>query len=227
MELIDKKQLEGFKRFGRRLGGDPARLRLTVCVLLTGLGILGVERPLGLRLAKARTANLAAKKSSQMAEEVAFFTRQKAAYEPRAAVSSDISDWQNYVLEKLRCTKATLISLEPNKPLPKGVFTVVEMELVARGGSYREFADFVDRLEHGERLVRVEKLRMEKQQTAISLTCLIRGLVKSNAKPSSTPAGKPTGAPAAATAGDTLPDVIVGPQLPDELKPTPDEDGDD
>jgi len=97
----------------------------------------------------------------------------------------------------------------------------------ARGGSYREFADFVDRLEHGERLVRVEKLRMEKQQTAISLTCLIRGLVKSNAKPSSTPAGKPTGAPAAATAGDTLPDVIVGPQLPDELKPTPDEDGDD
>jgi len=227
MELIDKKQLEGFKRFGRRLGGDPARLRLTVCVLLTGLGILGVERPLGVRLAKARTANLAAKKSSQMAEEVAFFTRQKAAYEPRAAVSSDISDWQNYVLEKLRCTKATLISLEPHKPLPKGVFTVVEMELVARGGSYREFADFVDRLEHGERLVRVEKLRMEKQQTAISMTCLIRGLVKSNAKPSSTPAGKPTGAPAAATASDTLPDVIVGPQLPDELKPTPDEDGDD
>ena len=227
MELIDKKQLEGCKRCGRRLGGDPARLRLTVCVLLTGLGILGVERPLGVRLAKARTANLAAKKSSQMAEEVAFFTRQKAAYEPRAAVSSDISDWQNYVLEKLRCTKATLISLEPHKPLPKGVFTVVEMELVARGGSYREFADFVDRLEHGERLVRVEKLRMEKQQTAISLTCLIRGLVKPNAKPSSTPAGKPTGAPAAATASDTLPDVIVGPQLPDELKPTPDEDGDD
>jgi hypothetical protein len=196
-------------------------------VLLTGLGIFGVERPLGLRLAKARTANLAAKKSSQMAEEVAFFTRQKAAYEPRAAVSGDITDWQNYVLEKLRCTKATLISLEPHKPLPKGVFTGARDGARRQGSSYREFADFVDRLEHGERLVRVEKLRMEKQQTSISLTCLIRGLVKSSAKPSSTPAGKPTDAPAGATASDTLPDVIVGPQLPDELKPTPDEDGDD
>ena len=99
MELIDKKQVESLKRLGRRIGGDPARLRLTICVLLTGLGIFGVERPLGMRLARARTANVAAKKASQMAEDVAFFTRQKAGYEARAAVSSDISDWQNYVLD--------------------------------------------------------------------------------------------------------------------------------
>lgn len=241
MELVDKKQLEAFKRLGRRIGGDPARLRLTVCLLLTGIGVFGVERPLGLRLAKARTAQLAAKKSSQMAEEVAFFTRQKAAYDPRAAVSGDITDWQNYVLEKLRCTTATLISLEPHKPLAKGVFTVLEMELVAKGSSYREFADFVDRLEHGERLVRIEKLRMEKQQTSISLTCMLRGLVKASAKPAESAEGtgqdgagrKPAkgaaatngGAPAAA--GEPAPDESVGPQLPDELKATSDEDGDD
>ena len=218
MELIDKKQVEGLKRLGRRIGGDPARLRLTVCLVLTGVGIFGVERPLGLRLAQARTAQAAAKKSSQMAEEVAFFTRQKAAYDPRAAVSSDITDWQNYVLGKLRCTTATLISLEPHKPLAKGVFTVLEMELVAKGSSYREFADFIDRLERGERLVRVEKLRLEKQQTSISLTCLIRGLVKASARP----------APAkAATSGDAATDAFVGPQLPDELKTTSDEDSDD
>jgi hypothetical protein len=123
-----------------------------------------------------------------MAEEVAFYSRQQASYLPRAGVSADITDWQNYVLERLRCTKATLISLEPHKPLAKGVFTVIEMELVAKGGSYREFADFIDRLEHGERIVRIEKLRMEKQQTSIYVTCLIRGLVKNGAKPAAKPA---------------------------------------
>ena len=231
MELIDKKQVESLKGLGRRIGGDPARLRLTICVLLTGLGIFGVERPLGMRLARARTANAAAKKSSQMAEEVAFFTRQKAGYETRAAVSSDITDWQNYVLEKLRCTTATLVSLEPHKPFPRGVFAVIEMELVARGSSYHEFADFIDRLEHGERLVRIEKVRLERQQTAISLTCLIRGLVRNTAKPAAKAEGGKDGtvakpakgapksgaAPPAAVAGPA-PDEFVGPRLPDELK---------
>ena len=72
MELIDKKQVESLKRLGRRIGGDPARLRLTICVLLTGLGIFGVERPLGMRLARARTANVAGEKVSLTAKEFAL-----------------------------------------------------------------------------------------------------------------------------------------------------------
>lgn len=210
MELIDKKQVAAFKRLGQRLGGDPARLRMTLCVVLAGVGIFGVERPLGLRLAHARTAQVEARKLAQKAEEVAFFTREKAAYEPRVAVSADITDWQNYVLERLRCTTATLISLEPRKPLSKGVFTVLEMELVAKGDSYREFADFIDRIEHGERIVRVEKLRLEKQQTSIYLTCLIRGLVK----------GKGSGK-AAAGGAHLKADTFVGPPLPASLAAEP------
>jgi len=209
VELIDKKQLESLRRFGRRLGGDPVRLRVTLCLLLAGIGIFGVERPLGQRLARARTANAAAKKSSQMAEEVAYFTREREGYEARVSVPSDITDWQNYVLERLRCTTATLISLEPRKPLPKGVFTVLEMELVAKGDSYREFVDFIDRLEHGERIVRVEKLRMEKQQGTIYLTCLIRGLVKTASKAAAKPA------PAGGGAAPPAPEAFVGPRLPD------------
>lgn len=206
MELIDKKQIAAFKRLGKRLGGDPARLRMTLCIVLAVVGIFGVERPLGLRLARARTAQVEARKLAQMAEEVAFFTRERAGYESRLAVPGDISDWQNYVLEHLRCTTATLIALEPRKPLAKGVFTVLEMELVAKGDSYREFADFIDRIEHGERIVRVEKLRLEKQQTSIYLTCLIRGLVK----------GKGTAKPAAG-GGGLKADAFVGPPLPASL----------
>jgi hypothetical protein len=204
MELIDKKQVAAFKRLGKRLGGDPARLRMTLCVVLAGVGIFGVERPLGLRLARARTAQVEARKRAQMAEEVSFFTRERAGYEARVAVPADISDWQTYVLERLRCTTATLIALEPRKPLSKGVFTVLEMELVAKGHSYREFADFIDRLERGERIVRVEKLRLEKQQDSIYLTCLIRGLVKG--KGSARPAGSRLNA-----------DTFVGPPLPESL----------
>ena len=205
MELIDKKQIAAFKRLGKRLGGEPARLRMTLCLVLAGVGIFGVERPLGLRLARARTAQGEARKLNQMAEEVAFFTRERAAYEARVSVPADITDWQNYVLERLRCTTATLISLEPRKPLSKGVFTVLEMELVAKGDSYLEFADFIDRVEHGERIIRVEKLRLEKQQASIYLTCLIRGLVKG---------GKSASKPAAAR---LKADSFVGPPLPEAL----------
>ncbi|HZM00937.1 MAG TPA: hypothetical protein VFD43_11875 [Planctomycetota bacterium] len=212
MELIDKKQVEAFKRLGRRLGGDPARLRVTLCVALAGAGILGVERPLGLRLAGARSAHVEARKTAQMAEEVAYFTRERAGYEARVAVPADVADWQNYVLDRLRCTTATLVSFEPRKPLAKGVFTVLELELVAKGSSYREFVDFIDRLERGERLVRVEKLRLEKQQDAIHLTCLIRGLVKGSAK---------SAKPAASGAAPLAADVFVGPRLPDDA-PEPD-----
>jgi len=218
---IDKKQIEALKRFGRRLTTEPARLRLAVCVLFAGVGIFAIDRPLGARLARARADNKEAHETARMAEEAVFFTKQRGEYDSRVQIESDITNWQNYVLEKLRCTTATLISIEPRKPITKGPFTVLEMEVVVKGRSYQEFADFVDRIERGERIVRVDKLRMERQQSSIYLTCIIKGLVKAAAAPKD---GDAKAAGKGKTAGkkDAPRDeaiLWVGPTLADDALP--------
>jgi hypothetical protein len=179
---IDKKQIEAIKRFGSRLTSEPARLKMAVCVVLAGVGFFGVERPLGERLEAARTANAKAKTASKKAAEAVLYTKQRDLYEERVAVESRITDWQNYVLGVLGDTSAMLVSLEPRKNTSKGPFTIIEMELVAKGDSYNEFAIFVDRLERGPRIVRLDKLRMERQQGNIYLTCIVKGLIKKSAK---------------------------------------------
>jgi hypothetical protein len=178
VDSADKRQLDAIKALIKRWTSDPVQFRFVVAIGLFGIGLLGVERPLAGRVASARTANADAKVQARMAEEVRNYADQAREYGPRVQVSADLVDWQNYVLEKLRCTTATLISLEPKVPVTKQPFTVLQMELVARGTSYSQFADFISHLEHGERLVRLEKVRIERQQTSMYLTVLIRGLVR-------------------------------------------------
>jgi hypothetical protein len=204
---MDKKQAEALRRLYRRCTGDPVQFRFVVTAVLLAVIIGTVEMPLAARIVTARQRLADAKEHATTAHEVRGYAEQQAIYEPRVAVSADIMDWQNYVLELLAHTTATLVSLEPKLPEAHGGFQVIDMELVAKGNSYREFVGFVDRLERGERIVRVEKVRLEKQQTSIYLTCIIKGLVKSSAKAAEdAPAdgeGEPPGDTADDTAGDT------------------------
>jgi len=90
---------------------------------------------------------------------------------------------------------------------PRLCASVERLEAFLVGG--RPFAGTAV-VEHGERIVRVEKLRLEKQAASIYLTCLIRGLVKTAGRP----AAKPSGAPAAAAGGELAADAFVGPLPP-------------
>jgi hypothetical protein len=174
----DKRQLEAIKGLVRRWCSDPVQLRFVIVIALFGVGLFGIVRPLSARLDTARAANKDAKTEARLAEELRHFYEQSREYGPRLSMSADLVDWQNYVLSTLRCTSATLISLEPKAPLQKQPFTVLDMELVARGTSFTEFADFASRLEHGERCVRIEKVKIERQQSSMYVTMVIRGLVR-------------------------------------------------
>ncbi len=185
---VDRKQIEALKAVYRRWTGDPVQFRFLATLVIMGAIIALVEMPLAARLDSARARHKEALALSSLSQEVRGFVEQVEAYDPKVAVSAEIVDWQNYVLSLLSYSNATLISIEPKAVEPKGAFQVVQMELVARGSSYREFVDFIDRLEHGERLMRVEKVRVEKHQTSMYLTCMIRGLVKSSAASESKPA---------------------------------------
>ena len=175
----DKRQLDAIKGLVRRWSADPVQLRFVIVIALFGVGLFGIVRPLSARLDTARTANKEAKTQARLAEELRHFYDQSREYGARLNISADLVDWQNYVLATLRCTSATLISLEPKAPQQKQPFTVLDMELVARGTSFTEFADFANRLEHGERCVRIEKVKVERQQSSMYVTMVIRGLVRS------------------------------------------------
>jgi hypothetical protein len=182
MELgIDKKKLEAFAALWEKWTSDPVQLRFVVVFLLTLVGIFGLNKPMSSRLAAARERFKDASKLAAEAEELVFFKGQVEVYEKRTGYPADVSDWQNYVFEALSTIDAQLISLEPRKTSAKGPFKIVEMELVAKGKDYNALLDFVDRLERGERLVRLERLKLEKVQNSISMTCSIRGLVKPSA----------------------------------------------
>jgi hypothetical protein len=201
---IDRKQAEAFKALYRRWTGDAVQFRFLVTILIMLGVVLLVELPLADRLAKARTRHKDAIGLSALSHDAKGFVEQMELYDPHVGVSSELVDWQGYVMAQLQHTTATLISLEPKGSEAHGIFQVLEMEVVAKGSSYREFVDFIARLEHGERMIRVEKLRLEKHQTTIFLTCQIKGLVKSSAAPA---AGK--GVPASKAVA-----LIFGPPSP-------------
>jgi hypothetical protein len=178
---IDRRQIEAVKGVYRRWTTDPVQFRfLATLLIMVGIVVL-VEMPFAARLDKARKRHKEARALSALAHDVRGFVEQVEAVDPKVAVSAELVEWQNHVLTLLAHSSATLISLEPKSVEARGPFQVVQMELVARGTSYREFVDFMDRLEHGERLMRVEKLRLEKHQTTMYMTCIIRGLVKTSA----------------------------------------------
>jgi len=178
---VDRKQIEAFKAIYRKWTGDPVQFRFLATLVIMGVIIVLVEMPLAARLDTARARHKEALAMSVLSRDVRGFAEQVEAYDPKVAVGAELVEWQNYVLSLLAYSSATLVSIEPKAVEPKGAFQVVQMELVARGSSYREFVDFIDRLEHGERLMRVEKVRVEKHQTAMYVTCVVRGLVKSSA----------------------------------------------
>ncbi len=178
---IDKKQIEAIKAWVERLSSEPVQLRFVVSLIFFLVGWLGVNRPMAARLQEARERNKSAKALAQQAEEVAFYKTQRGQYEVQADVPADPVGWQKYVLSKLAYTSVTLISIEPKKTKGASVFKIIEMELVARGTHFDEMVDFIDRIEHGERLMRVERVRIERMQDTISMTCTLKGLVKPGA----------------------------------------------
>lgn len=178
MELgIDKQRIEALRGAWTRWTTDPVTFRLLVCLLLVlgGGGLL--LRPQALALAKARKAHGKAEKRAHEADELVFYTRQAAAYTPRLFQDTDLVAWQQYVLDALTRSGARMRTLEPKKTEAKGVFRVLELELNCTG-TYAQLVDFIDRLERGERVVRVERLRIERRQRDINLELVVKGLVK-------------------------------------------------
>ena len=175
---FDKSQLQAVELWWARTTGDHVRLRFVICLTLFLSSYLFVIDPLSERLAAARTSHREVLKRENMANELVYFADQLAIIEPRLVAVDDEVDWQNYVLAELEAAGVQLASVEPRGVKSQDGFKLVEMEINARSAEYAALVDFVDRIEHGQRLVRIEKLALVRQPDNLLLTCVLKGLVR-------------------------------------------------
>jgi hypothetical protein len=223
---IDKRQLEALKAIWHAWCRDPVQLRFVVVLVITTLGYFAVMHPATGALAAARKRVAEAEKRADMAEAVLFYRTQVELYESRSAGSSDITDWQNYLLDNLSHTNLHLASLEPRKSTGKGPFKIIEMEMLVRGQLFAEIVDFIDRLERGPRLLRLERMRVEKQKNSISFSCTLKGMVKPSANPAEkvgTPAGDDRAPALEGTEAGEVGGASAG-TGPDDVGPRPDDE---
>jgi hypothetical protein len=185
---LDKQQIEDLKRWFTAVCADPVRLRLYICLILMAVGYLAVVRPLGERVVNAHDELKKIKNASRRASAAAHYVGERDFYEPRLTNRHDVVYWQAYVMRKLDAAGVTLNSLDPGEPISKFAFKIVRMQLSARATHYQDIVDFVDRIEHGEHVVRLEALTIDETTDSLLMSCSILALVKPSLKlPSDSP----------------------------------------
>jgi Tfp pilus assembly protein PilO len=178
MELgIDKRKVETLLERARAIAADPVLLRATLAGVLLLIGVFALEEPQVARLATARKEQVEAQKRADASDDLRLLEKQMKVYAPRLAASADLVEWGDYILEKLEKSGATLHSMDPKKTTTSGAFKVVDFDLTAQG-TYEQLADFIDRLERGERLVRFDRIFLQRMRSTVNLECTVRGLVK-------------------------------------------------
>ncbi len=172
-----RKQLEAFKKLLAASCQDPVKFRLLVSVVLFLVGYLLWCGPAADELAEGRKKLERVAKRGKLAAELKHYAEQEAFVLDRIPKSEDLGDWQDYVMSLVGDTGAKLRKLEPRKGMQRGKYRIVIMEVEA-DGSYESVIQLIDRLEKGERLVRLDRLGVEKKVSAVSFRCILMGLVK-------------------------------------------------
>jgi hypothetical protein len=178
MELgIDKQKLDALQKRGRAIAADPVLLRATIAAVMLMFGVLLVEEPEIARLGSSRDRLAEAETRAHASDDLRQLEKQSKGYSARVATSADLVEWSNYLLEKLEKSGATLHAMDPKQTTSAGPFKVVDFDLTAQG-TYEQLCDFIDRVERGERLVRLDRVFLQRMRNTINLECTIKGLVK-------------------------------------------------
>lgn len=173
----NRKQIEAFKKVLAAWCQDPVKFRLLVSGVLFVLGYLLWCGPAADALVAGRIKLERLSKRSKMADELKHFAEQEERVRARMPDTEDLGDWQDYVMSCVGDTGAKLRKLEPRKGMQRGKYRVVVMEIEA-DGSYESVVKLIDRLEKGERLVRLDRLSLEKKVASIGFRCVLMGLVR-------------------------------------------------
>ncbi|MDJ0521928.1 MAG: type 4a pilus biogenesis protein PilO [Planctomycetota bacterium] len=174
---IDREQLNALKAKLQKACQDPVKLKLIVSAVIIVFGFFFYCSPQAGRLAEARTKYGKAAEKARLAKESRHVVKQGKTFLDRLPKLEDVSDWQEYVMQRVDEAGAKLRKIEPRRGLMKGKYRIIVLEIEAEG-MFEQIVDFVDRLERGERIVRLDRLQLEKRADRMSFRFVLMGLAK-------------------------------------------------
>ena len=174
---IDRDQVQALKAALSKACQDPVKLKLIVCGVIVVLGFMLYCSPQAGRLAEARKKHKKAAERARLAKNARHVVDQGKAFVDRLPKIEDVSDWQEYVMAKVAAAGIKLRKIEPRRGLMKGKYRIIILEVEA-DGMFPQVVDFMDRLERGERIVRLDRLQLEKRADRTSFRFVLMGLAK-------------------------------------------------
>jgi hypothetical protein len=144
----------------RRLRYDPPAFRMTVAAVMVAIGLAGVTLPLGGGLEARRQRVSLAEERAQVAERLRGHLDVCGLAAARLTAQANDVEWGAYLAEQLRFAGLKLLSQQPPELKDQGDFKMIRFVLRA-SGTYDGILDFVDRIERGQRLIRIDHLRLE------------------------------------------------------------------
>ena len=170
-------QLQALKKNVQRICLDPGKLKAVVIGVILLFGFVLFCRPQAARLEVARAKLKKAKTRARIAKDVRHVVEQAAKFMDRLPPVDDVGDWQDYIMKKVGAAGAKLRKLEPRRGLMKGKYRITIIEVEAEG-MFADIVDLIDRLERGDRIVRLDRLAIEKRSGSVNFRCVLMGLAR-------------------------------------------------
>ncbi|MBC8327733.1 MAG: hypothetical protein H8E31_03205 [Planctomycetes bacterium] len=147
--------------------------KATLAAVILVVGLLAVRLPFGMRLDAARANRDQQQRLVEDLLEVQAMMDVARVYRERLTEADDVVVWQEYVQRQLELAGGRLLEFVPGVPISSGNFKILDLEIRATG-DYSQLADFVDRLERSEHLIRIDDLGVMVESGWLTLTAKVR-----------------------------------------------------
>lgn len=143
-----------------------------LALIFFAVGYFGIIGQLSKRLDEARVLHESTKTTAQYVDDIRHFEGQTKIYADRMTPPDDTAEWGQYIMDILDESNVTMQRFSPDKPDGIGNYKVLKFEVGATG-EYYQLIDFMDRLERGERYVRIDEFEIAAEQNTLKLRCRI------------------------------------------------------
>ena len=141
--------------------------------VLLVVGWFAILGPLESRLTAAREEKAALSKLATWVDEIRQLESQTSAFEEYMVAEKNPTDWDNYIGRAIEESGATIQVSTERKPEQIMDYTFYLRELMV-SGSFEQLTDLMDRLERGNRYLRIDDFSMRPQNGELALRATVR-----------------------------------------------------